>query len=125
MNIKNKPLKVILDQHNHDDFPDELLMNILDKFGYRTDLFVGISRTKVSSDCPPRVADMIIHTIRQLWWRMSEEEMCECKEEQDEKFWVRRSDSNGDFIPSEDTQEYKDYWDKAISKSQLLELLNK
>tara|TARA_R100001443_G_scaffold93833_1_gene100407 strand:+ start:428 stop:805 length:378 start_codon:yes stop_codon:yes gene_type:complete len=125
MNIKNKPLKVVLDQHNHDDFPDELLMNILDKFGYRTDLFAGISRTKVSSDCPPRVADMIIHTIRQLWWRMSEEEMCECKEEQDEKFWVRRSNSNGDFIPSEDTQEYKDYWDKAISKSQLLELLNK
>jgi hypothetical protein len=125
MNIKNKPLKVILDQHNHDSFPDELLMNILDKFGYRTDLFAGISRTKVSSDCPPRVADMIMYTIRQLWWRMSEEEMCECKEEQDEKFWVRRSDSSGDLIPSEDTQEYKDYWDKARSKSQLLELLNK
>ena len=125
MNIKNKPLKVVLDQHNHDDFPDGLLMNVLDKFGYRTNLFVGISRIKVSSDCPPRTADMIIHTIRELWWRMSEEETRECKAEQEEKFCVRRSDSNGDFIPSEDTQEYKDYWDKARSKSQLLELLNK
>tara|TARA_R100001082_G_scaffold80012_1_gene47252 strand:- start:248 stop:622 length:375 start_codon:yes stop_codon:yes gene_type:complete len=113
MKNKNKPLETVIDQHNHSDFPETFLMNILDEFGYKTDLFCGISRTRVSSDCPQRAVDMIRRTISELWWKMDETDMREYKMEQEEKFWDRRKSPDGDIMPSEDTQEYKNYWNEV------------